>query len=78
MGYAWGVHLFSSVFKGCAKRFSAYLCLVRSNLDVTCGTMTVTLVIFAGDNVTGNSLDNVFRSAAAIFLIIHNIMLHSA
>lgn len=52
--------LFSSVFEGSAKGLSLGFRLVGTNLDVTGGAMTVSLVIFTGDDLTSNTLDHVF------------------
>lgn len=51
-------YLLGPVLKRCAKRFSACLRLGRTDLYMTCGAMTVILVIYTVMNVTGDALDH--------------------
>lgn len=50
--------LFGSVFKGSAKRFPAHLCLIGSNLDVTCTALSFAVMILTGNHVAGNAGNN--------------------
>lgn len=69
--------LFRSVFEGCAKSFSANLCLIRTNLDMTGSTMSLSCVILASNYVTCDTFNYVFGISTAISFVIH-ILLHSA
>lgn len=52
--------LFGSIFERSTKSFSAYFCLVGSNLNVSCSTVSLTRMIFAGNDLTGNSFNYIF------------------
>ena len=63
--------LLCSVLKRCAKCFSAYLCLTWPYLDMACTALTITVMIFTGYYITGNTLDNIRISSTALLLAIH-------